>query len=168
MRYQILWNIIQDSYLILIAAWIIAALILRKRKYNDKFMMISAVIYSAALIYITLLGRTAKSEYQMELSFLWEYRLALQGKTEWLFQILNNILLFLPMGNIYGSLKRSPVWWKAVITGACISLTIELCQLIFKLGLFEFDDILNNTIGMMVGYGFYCMLGKSDRRNRLL
>ena len=32
------------------------------------------------------------------------------------------------------------------------SLSIELCQLVFHMGLFEFDDIINNTIGAILGF----------------
>lgn len=31
-------------------------------------------------------------------------------------------------------------------------MTVELCQLVFRLGLFELDDIFNNTMGMLLGY----------------
>lgn len=31
-------------------------------------------------------------------------------------------------------------------------MNFELTQLIFKLGLFEINDIFNNTIGMLTGY----------------
>lgn len=159
-----MWNIIQNYYIFAIVAWIVVAVAMRDHEHYKKYLIISAVVYAAVLLYVTLLGRTAKSEYQMELSFLWEYRLALQGKTGWWFQIFDNIMLFLPMGWIYGSLKKGTCWWKAAVFGACISFSIELAQLVFKLGLFEFDDILNNTIGMTIGYGVYRVIIGSRKR----
>ena len=36
-----------------------------------------------------------------------------------------------------------------------VSLGIEILQLVLKRGLFEFDDIMNNSIGCMLG----CMFG---------
>lgn len=155
MKHYLFWNILQDTYIFIIIAWIIIAVILRKSKHYGKYRIISAVIYIAVLLYITLFGRTAGTEYQMELSFLWEYRLALQGNFSWWMQIFDNIMLFVPMGWLYGAIKRKTAWRRAVTLGLCSSLFIESCQLVFKLGLFEFDDILNNTIGMMVGYGIY-------------
>ena len=44
--------------------------------------------------------------------------------------------------------------------GIGISLFIELGQLILKRGLFEFDDIFHNCIGLVVGYILYCIIKK--------
>lgn len=46
-------------------------------------------------------------------------------------------------------------WKYALCIGVCSSFVIEFLQLTLKLGLFEFDDIFNNTIGMMLGFGFW-------------
>lgn len=190
MRFYWLWNLIQDTYIFIIAIWLIVAVILKGSRHNKLYLMVSDVIYILILLYVTLLGRTASTEYKMELSFLWEYRLALSGHTGWWVQIFDNIILFVPMGWLWGGLrsglreqrgglsqdeiKKNRVgengtageklkWLKAILFGLCASLIIELCQLVFKLGLFEFDDILNNTVGMIVGYGMYLRLGRTER-----
>lgn len=137
------------------------------------FLLISSLLYAFALFYVTLLSRELKAELHYELSFLWEYRLAFDftgrritmKNIMWAHQIRDNILLFTPMGVLYSELYASYFakrrkykqlcWWKAMLFGFSISLTIELIQLIFRLGLFEFDDMFNNTIGMMLGYGVY-------------
>ena len=155
---------------------------LRKRKMNFRyfhlFLIVSAGVYAILFLYVTLLSREFKSELQYQLSFLWEYRLAFDfsggsgfiRNITWVRQIRDNILLFVPMGVLFGEMmnrrphragerrKRrvcSSCWEKALITGFLLSLTVELIQLTFRLGLFEFDDMFNNTIGMMLGYGFY-------------
>lgn len=186
MRFYWLWNLIQDTYIFIIAIWLIVAVILKGSRYNKLYLIVSAVIYILILLYITLLGRTASTEYKMELSFLWEYRLALSGHIGWWVQIFDNIMLFVPMGWPWGGLREQrgglsqdeikKNWvgengtageklkrLKASLFGLCASLIIELCQLVFKLGLFEFDDILNNTVGMIVGYGLYLRLGRTER-----
>lgn len=70
-------------------------------------------------------------------------------------------MLFVPMGWLYGSVRSNKNFKKAALFGLCISALIESCQLVFKLGLFEFDDILNNTIGMMIGYGLHYLLERN-------
>ena len=40
-----------------------------------------------------------------------------------------------------------------VLSAIVLSFGIELIQLVFKLGLFEFDDIFHNVLGAMIGYG---------------
>lgn len=139
----------------------------------QRFLLISILLYTLALLYVTLLSREFKEELHYELSFLWEYRRAFdftEGRIIiknilWAQEIRDNILLFTPMGVLYSELYTSHLakrrkhkhlcWWKAMLFGFSISMTIELIQLIFRLGLFEFDDMFNNTIGMMLGYGFY-------------
>lgn len=169
---------IEESYIFIIVIWLTVAVILKGSRHNKTYLTVSAVIYILILLYVTLLGRTASIEYKMELSFLWEYRLALSGHTGWWVQIFDNIMLFVPMGWLWGGLREQPdglsqdeikknkirtQWLKAIFFALCASSTIELCQLVFKLGLFEFDDILNNTIGMIVGYGVYLRLGRTER-----
>ena len=63
-------------------------------------------------------------------------------------QILLNIAMFIPIGFLLGHKG-----WKSVGISAGISLIIELCQLISRRGLFEFDDIVHNTLGAVVGLG---------------
>jgi len=74
-----------------------------------------------------------------------------------------NILVFMPVGLLLGMSVRRFTWWKVLLTGACISVSIEVMQLIFKKGLSEFDDVFNNTLGCMAGYGIYCLADKTGR-----
>lgn len=70
--------------------------------------------------------------------------------------LILNILMFVPLGFLLPCLFRTfrrP--WAAYGAGAGFSLLLELIQLIFHLGVFETDDILNNFAGTVIGYGFY-------------
>jgi glycopeptide antibiotics resistance protein len=40
---------------------------------------------------------------------------------------------------------------RIILIGFLISLTIEILQLVTKRGLFEFDDIFHNTLGVAIG-----------------
>ena len=169
MRFQSLWTFISENCYFVLIIWLVILFAVRSgilgKKcgvvYYKKFLYVSAAGYLFILLYLTLLSRRTHSEMQMELSFLWEYRLALGGQVSWLLQILNNILLFVPMGVLYGAvgtLGRREKYLKCryvLCTGAVISLIIEILQLVLRLGLFEFDDILNNTLGMLLGYGLW-------------
>jgi glycopeptide antibiotics resistance protein len=46
---------------------------------------------------------------------------------------------------------------RVALLGFLTSFTIELLQLILKRGLFEFDDMFHNTIGVGIGYGVWWM-----------
>lgn len=171
MRLQNLWAFISENCYLILIIWLLLFLGVRFRtlqnerpdRYYRGFIYVSAVGYFIILLYLTLLSRRTHSEMQMELAFLWEYRLALKGEIGWVFQILNNILLFVPMGVLYGAAgaikkERKIINWKyALCIGVCSSFGIEVLQLILKLGLFELDDIFNNTIGMLLGFVFWKM-----------
>lgn len=75
-------------------------------------------------------------------------------------EIILNILLFIPMGYMLPFtwpklVKRHHLPWKVVFIGFGVSLLTELMQLVFHLGLFEFDDIFNNTLGCIIGALIY-------------
>jgi glycopeptide antibiotics resistance protein len=81
-----------------------------------------------------------------------------------------NLLLFMPFGYLLStdfSLKNngSVKWLTVVLIGLAVSLTIETCQLIFRFGVFEVDDILKNTLGAGLGYYIFYRLNKRNSEN---
>lgn len=65
---------------------------------------------------------------------------------------LLNCVLLLPAGILLPIVRNRKVKWSdAFIFGVFISAVIEICQLIFKRGLFEWDDMIHNGLGCMVG-----------------
>ena len=67
-----------------------------------------------------------------------------------------NVIVFIPVGMILGSLLRVKGSWAiALLIGCSISLTIESLQFFFLRGFSEVDDVMHNTIGCMIGYGVY-------------
>ena len=61
------------------------------------------------------------------------------------------------------ALRRCPFWAVLLASGA-VSGCIELSQLVFKLGLFEFDDIFNNVLGAVAGWCVFHILRSLRRR----
>ena len=73
---------------------------------------------------------------------------------------LLNILLLFPAGILLPGLTgRKLKWWMGLLVGIAVSSAIEISQLLLCRGLFEFDDIIHNSLGCMLG----CLLG-----NRML
>lgn len=90
----------------------------------------------------TLLFRGASSD-GCELVPFWSYE---YPELKW--EIIANVLLFIPFGFLSGKL-----WgWKAIPLAVFLSFCIEAVQLVFHLGLFEIDDIIHNTAGTIIGY----------------
>ena len=117
------------------------------------------------LIYlITVLGSTVftrmpgERKYQLEIFWSWKEIIAPIGRTGASFpedlvveNILNMILLF-PVGVLLPIVwDRKVSWWKGLLFGITCSAGIELLQLVLCRGLFEFDDMIHNGVGCMVG-----------------
>ena len=84
--------------------------------------------------------------------------------TNWaeLRNIILNILLFLPFGYLIPSLFPRLRWWQVILLGLAFSLTIELLQLITKLGYADVDDLINNTLGAAIGWLCYKLILKDE------
>lgn len=69
--------------------------------------------------------------------------------------ILQNIILFIPFGFLLCGATDQPRTSRILLLGFLLSLSIELCQLFFRLGWFEVDDILHNVLGTYLGICLY-------------
>lgn len=118
------------------------------------------VIYSVVLVGATFLSR---GEYygaaQIVPPFASYKEAWYQGKASNVRNIIINVLLFVPLGVLLPiGIKKMRTCWKTYVVGFAVTIFIEVFQLITKRGIFEFDDIFNNLIGTMIGYGLF-MIG---------
>lgn len=124
------------------------------------------VLYIGFIIYTTLLCREPGDYRQYNFQLFWSYQrffddIEPQGR-----QILLNILFFVPFGVLVpfcvdGNWKRKLVF---TVASACLlSGTVELLQLLYRLGFAEFDDVFDNTIGAAIGAFVVLMLGRVKR-----
>ena len=146
------------------------AMIFVWRFYIYKHYLIFAdVVYLALVFHKTVWERITKCSVR-NMDFLWSYRALMDGTPGMFSQIYLNVMLFVPLGLFsYGVLKgkREGVW--TIVFGMTLSISIEFMQLFFHRGIFELDDILNNTIGASIGtliaYGIECSCTKRERKN---
>lgn len=66
--------------------------------------------------------------------------------------LLGNILVFLPFGFFMPMASKDRSFLSTTVYSLTLSLAIELSQLFLKVGCFDVDDLLLNTIGGMLGY----------------
>ena len=99
--------------------------------------------YVFLLFSLAVLARSETPEAQYALRPFWSY---LEWEEEGL-QILANIAVFVPLGYLLGL----HIGWYAVPVGAGFSILIELLQLVTHRGMFEFDDMIHNTLGTLLG-----------------
>ena len=108
-------------------------------------------IYIICVLYITLFNREPTYRRRV-LTPLWEYHKLLHEESDyWFQQITCNILMLVPFGVFIGyRFKRISIIQTAILGGLFSSL-IEITQYFTRRGLLEFDDVLNNTFGAVIG-----------------
>ncbi len=122
------------------------------------------IFYLIGITYYTIfaesLGRgpSADSEARYNLIFFneirrfWVYREQL-GIRAFLLNVVGNVLAFVPCGFLLPAVSRRCRWiYGCAAVGLLISFTIECTQLIFRVGSFDVDDLLLNTLGVILGF----------------
>lgn len=101
----------------------------------------------------TVLFRTAVDRNGHEFKPFWSYEAIENGRSELLVENIMNVVVFVPVGILLGSLLRGKGSWLIALTvGMGISLSIEAMQYVFHRGFAEVDDVMHNTLGCIVGY----------------
>ncbi len=119
---------------------------------NNKYFKYFILIYSIFLI-INLYFRTPSTNEQFSTNFYLKKWFKLLFKNKIVFiNVIGNVLLFIPLGYIVGNLKiRKINIVIKIMIGILIIIALELIQYFTKLGVFDFVDILLNTIGYLIG-----------------
>lgn len=106
------------------------------------------IIYLMVILYMTILNRDPHSTRNAWLQIFTTYRHFFN--IEYLRrEILNNIILFIPLGTITARLWSR---WRMVIVPVTVSAAIELLQFITKRGWMETDDVISNSLGGLIGF----------------
>ncbi len=71
--------------------------------------------------------------------------------------LIGNIIPFIPIGLFAPLVFRSISWQKALVLGVVTGLTFEVMEVVFRVGIFDTDDVILNAVGVMVGYGAIVM-----------
>jgi glycopeptide antibiotics resistance protein len=80
--------------------------------------------------------------------------------------LLGNIVPFMPIGLLAPIVFRSFSWKKAIALGVITGLSFEVMEVVFRVGIFDVDDILCNAFGVVLGYGVFAMF-KDRAQSRL-
>lgn len=120
------------------------------------------VLYIGFLIYFLFLsdwyGREGvMDEYRYNLELFKEIRRFIVyreqlGAFAVFSNLFGNILIFVPFGFFIAMASSSRSFFKALFNSLGLSMCVEILQLVTRVGSFDVDDILLNTIGGMLGY----------------
>lgn len=75
-------------------------------------------------------------------------------------EIRDNILIFIPLGIYICILKSKWPFMKKVLPIVALTLAFEAIQFIFAIGRSDITDVLDNTLGGVIGIGIYALLFK--------
>lgn len=127
-----------------------------------KIWIIALVVYTIILFYFAVIGRDMVQSLKPVRFILFE-RYTSQDCSGYS-DIYNNIALFIPLGVVVGLLVEKYKMLKTSFFGLLLSLTIEFSQLYFKRGIFDVDDLFDNTIGALIGGLLIAMVIKFKKR----
>lgn len=77
--------------------------------------------------------------------------------------LFGNVIPFMPIGLLAPLIVRSLSWQKALILGVGTGLSFEVMEVVFRVGIFDVDDIILNTFGVLVGYGVFVMFRRRSQ-----
>ena len=125
----------------------------RKIRFCQVIASLLLLTYLWIVLESTVLTRTPRRRYTYELELFWSWKRVIYEHSRFLLkENLLNILLLVPAGVLLPVVRdRGLRWYGGLLVGVLISSGIELLQLVMKRGLFEFDDIVHNGLGCMLG-----------------
>ncbi len=147
---------------------------MKKRNVNRYLYVFVFVIYLGILFYFLffaeMFGRAAAHDrysYNLvpfkEIGRFIRYRDIL-GNTAVGLNLLGNVAAFIPFGLFAPVLiKREARLWQTAFFTMLLSLIIECIQLVTKVGSFDVDDIILNTLGGIIG-GIICFLYRKYKK----
>jgi glycopeptide antibiotics resistance protein len=96
------------------------------------------------------------------------YLLGSNGLTIAFLNLVGNIALLVPLGFLVPFVFTNINWKKALTLGAVAGLLIEIMQTVLNVGIFDIDDVILNTLGVMMGYVTFILLTKWLRERKYI
>lgn len=136
---------------------------------NQKLGWVLFISYLVLLVYFLFfaesMGRTqTQDDYSYNLELFKEikrfyvYRHQI-GLGAFVLNVFGNVAAFIPCGFFLPIIsRRSKKWYNTVLISFLFSLMVELIQLVSKVGSFDVDDLLLNTLGGVIGFILYKLI----------
>ena len=141
--------------IIITMAGVLVFKIYKKGKGRIRFSCILFIIYIEILMQTAFFSREPGSRQQIDLNLFGTW-----GQTAIAHAyFIENIIMFIPFGLLAPMVfERMRKVRFCVFIGFLCSCGIELSQLITQRGYCQLDDVVTNTVGMLVGWGIWKML----------
>ena len=158
---QIIHKIFNNIWPMLVV-FIVVIVLLRffyLKNHRERFYFYKEIKYLIAIIYIWLLFEiltmtelnSTSGVNLVPFSEILRYSF---GTKMFNYNVLGNIIIFLPFGYLIGEYVNPKKIWPVIITTIITSSVVEFVQL--KIGRsFDIDDIILNLVGAVLGYLFF-------------
>lgn len=142
----------------------------QQRKKLRLLGQIGFYLYMVIIFYFVLFseryGRFAHEDYRYNLELFKEIKRFIIYRHYFSFEeiitnLFGNVFAFSPFGALLPFVRKQKTGFISVLFETfCFSFVIESMQLIFRVGVFDVDDLLMNTIGGVIGYIVYKIVRK--------
>lgn len=138
---------------------LIVVLIWKRENYRSYVLWIMLIEYTFIVVCSTILFRATLNVGfdRLELTPFWTYKaviMHMRGVSVW--DIILNVVLFLPQGFLVKLIWSSVSIIKMLLIALLCSLIIETNQYLFEKGVVQFDDMMHNVIGALMGWFLAC------------
>lgn len=121
------------------------------------------IIYSCLLIWILLFKMSFslnEIDHNRSINLIPFYGSVIANGKIYINEIINNILVFVPVGVYICMLKPDWSFIKKVSVSFFLSFAIEVLQFVFAIGATDITDLIGNTLGGVIGIGVFYILAK--------
>ena len=142
------------------------------RKRFSFLSLTTLIVYIAFVLCSTVFFREIQKDCKFDMHPFWSYKAILNGRDDLVTENILNVLFFMPLGFLLGATFMKNKWKSALLIGLCLSLCIETLQFVYSKGFTEFDDVMHNTLGCIIGYGLYNLtrygFEKTSKRSKIV
>lgn len=121
----------------------------RRPNFKHELIRLAFTAYFAALVeIIALRGGSGSTRALQPVPLLTTLDEIKNGAWPFLYHLVGNMIWFVPLGMFMHGKKAH----RALLTGAVVSLILEILQWLMASGVSDVDDILLNALGTLAGY----------------
>ena len=126
---------------------------------------------TSLILFRTLLNRQLWMNPLSDVMGGWGIWETVNGERQLTTECIENVIMMVPFSSVVmwtfedkiGNGRKKILWQSGKIT-FIFSISIEILQLLLRLGTFQLSDIFYNTVGGMIGGLIYCAVMKARKR----
>lgn len=125
---------------------------------GKKIIIISIILYSVLILKLIVFKYPSGITFSTANANLIPFKTILgylTGEPTWriaMRNLLGNIVVLAPFGFLIAILYQNIKWSRVLLIGVFTGVILELLQVIFKSGILDIDDIILNSLGVVIGY----------------